>query len=152
MCIDKGDTFNIKRRKVFKDFENRENPNYKPAYPDTPFPNKPSAINPRYADELSRRGLSRLDVRIKAIGVFDTVGEAEIIALNHVHDLTTTYLGSLGIPRIPWLEKLRLQTRSTKEYLFYDTSLNDKIENAFQALALDEVSQPLPRIHKPSDH
>ena len=47
--------------------------------------------------------------------------------------------GSLGIPRIPWLERLRLQTRSTKEYLFYDTSLNDRIENAFQALALDEV-------------
>jgi len=51
------------------------------------------------------------------------------------------HLGSLGIPRIPWLEKLHLQTRSTKEYLFYDTSLNEKIENAFQALALDEVIQ-----------
>lgn len=47
-------------------------------------------------------------------------------------------LGSLGIPRISWLENLHLQTRSTKEYLFYDTSLNNKIEYAFQALALDE--------------
>ncbi|KAL6720695.1 hypothetical protein ACLMJK_002620 [Lecanora helva] len=104
---------------VFKDFENRENPNYKPANPDVPFPDKPSAASPKYTEELSRRGLSRIHVSVKAVGVFDTVG-------------------SLGIPRIPWLEKLHLQTRSTKEYLFYDTSLNDRIENAFQALALDE--------------
>ena len=46
--------------------------------------------------------------------------------------------GSLGIPRIPWLERLRLQTRSTKEYTFYDTKLNDHVVHAFQALALDE--------------
>ena len=45
-------------------------------------------------------------------------------------------LGSLGIPRIPWLERLHLQSRSTKEYLFYDTNLNNHIEYAFQALAL----------------
>ena len=37
-----------------------------------------------------------------------------------------------------WLENLRLQTRSTKEYTFYDTKLNDHVLNAFQALALDE--------------
>ena len=48
------------------------------------------------------------------------------------------FIGSLGIPRIGWLEKLKLQTKSTKEYLFYDTSLGNCIENAFQALALDE--------------
>lgn len=47
-------------------------------------------------------------------------------------------VGSLGIPRIPWLETLRLQTRSTREYLFYDTKLNNHIVNAYQALALDE--------------
>jgi len=104
---------------VFKDFENRENPNYKPAYPNTPIFEKPSALDPRYRNELVRKGLSRLSIAIKAIGVFDTVG-------------------SLGIPRIEWLERLHLQTKSTKEYLFYDTALNDHIENAFQALALDE--------------
>ena len=60
---------------VFKDFENRENPNYKPSYPDSPFPNKPSAADPRYMQELSRLGLSRTNVRIKVIGVFDTVGK-----------------------------------------------------------------------------
>lgn len=104
---------------VFKDFENRENPNYQPATPDSPFPNKPSASDPRYEEELEKRDLTRLDIEIKVVGVFDTVG-------------------SLGIPRIPWLERLHLQTRSTKEYLFYDTNLNNRIQNAFQALALDE--------------
>lgn len=104
---------------VFKDFENRENPNYQPATPDSPFPNKPSALDPRYEEELEKRDLTRLDIEIKVVGVFDTVG-------------------SLGIPRIPWLERLHLQTRSTKEYLFYDTNLNNRIQNAFQALALDE--------------
>lgn len=47
-------------------------------------------------------------------------------------------LGSLGIPRVGWLEKIGLHSRSTKEYLFYDTSLSNCIENAFHALALDE--------------
>lgn len=104
---------------VFKDFENRENPNYRPSDPDSPFPNKPSASDPRYEEELEKRDLTRLDIDIKVVGVWDTVG-------------------SLGIPRIEWLERLHLQTRSTKQYLFYDTNLNNNIENAFQALALDE--------------
>ena len=55
--------------------------------------------------------------------------------------LIRSVLGSLGIPRVEWLEKLRLQTKSTKEYLFYDTSLNNHIENAFQALALVRVAE-----------
>lgn len=104
---------------IFKDVENARNPNYRPKNPDVPFRNKPSADSPKYKKELKRRGLSRLNVPIKVVGVWDTVG-------------------SLGIPRIPWLESLHLQTRSTKEYLFYDTKLNNHILNAFQALALDE--------------
>jgi hypothetical protein len=47
-------------------------------------------------------------------------------------------VGSLGIPRIPILERLRLQSRKLKEYCFYDTSLDPSVENGFQALALDE--------------
>ena len=46
--------------------------------------------------------------------------------------------GSLGIPRIGFLEKMGLLPRETKEFLFFDTSLSNCIENAFQALALDE--------------
>ena len=78
---------------VFKDFENRENPRYRPAYPDQPIPDKPSASSPAYTRELAKvraiyllalchvrltfweRGLSRIDVPIKVVGVFDTVGK-----------------------------------------------------------------------------
>ncbi|KAL9101545.1 MAG: hypothetical protein Q9163_003200 [Psora crenata] len=104
---------------VFSDWLHRLDPGYVAANPNLPFPNKPSASDPRYKKLLRKNHLSRLDVPIKVVGVWDTVG-------------------SLGIPRIGWLETLRLQTRSTREYLFYDTKLNDNIVNAFQALALDE--------------
>jgi hypothetical protein len=46
--------------------------------------------------------------------------------------------GSLGIPRVTWLEKLGLQAKSMKELTFGDTIVSDCVENAFQALALDE--------------
>ncbi len=49
-----------------------------------------------------------------------------------------TYLGSLGIPRVPLLEKVGLQEMGMRQYQFFDTSLEDCVENAFQALALDE--------------
>ena len=39
---------------VFLDFENRSNSRYRPAYRNIPFPNKPSASDPLYADELER--------------------------------------------------------------------------------------------------
>ena len=77
---------------VFKDFENRDNPNYESTYPNLPFPNKPSAKDPFYQRELQRvyrsssgsaiiytdygkRKLSRLNVPIKAVAVWDTVGK-----------------------------------------------------------------------------
>ncbi|MCJ1378912.1 hypothetical protein MMC17_002011 [Xylographa soralifera] len=104
---------------IFKDFENRADPNYESSYPNVPFQNKPSNSNPQYRKELQRRKLSILNVPIKAVAVWETVG-------------------SLGIPRIPWLEGIGLQSRAMKEYRFFDTSLSNCIENAFQALALDE--------------
>ncbi|MCJ1420658.1 hypothetical protein MMC32_007017 [Xylographa parallela] len=104
---------------IFKDFENRADPGYESSYPNVPFPNKPSSSNPQYRKELQRRKLSLLNVPIKAVAVWETVG-------------------SLGIPRVPWLEGLGLQSRAMKEYRFFDTSLSNCIENAFQALALDE--------------
>ena len=39
---------------VFLDFENRLNPRYRPAYRNIPFPNKPSASDPLYREELER--------------------------------------------------------------------------------------------------
>ncbi|KAI4251938.1 MAG: hypothetical protein LQ352_004565 [Teloschistes flavicans] len=104
---------------VFKDFQHRRDPNYQPANPNIPFPRKPSASDPAYAQTMEREGLTRLGIKVKVVAVFDTVG-------------------SLGIPRIGWLERLSIQSRGTKEFLFYDTSLDNHIENAYQALALDE--------------
>ncbi|OCK80044.1 hypothetical protein K432DRAFT_416937 [Lepidopterella palustris CBS 459.81] len=104
---------------VFTDVQHRRDANYRPKNPNVPFPHKMSASDPRYREELARRHLSRLDIPIKAIGVWDTVG-------------------SLGTPRIGWLTKVGLQTDESKEMAFYDTKLSNCIDNAFQALALDE--------------
>ena len=49
--------------------------------------------------------------------------------------------GSLGIPRIGFLGLLG-PARSTKEYCFDSTIVDPHIENAFQALALDEHREP----------
>lgn len=104
---------------IFRDTQHKHDPDYEPKHPDIPFKNKPSFSNPDYIAELQKRRLTRLYVPIKVVGVFDTVG-------------------ALGTPKIGWLSRLGLQSKSMKELAFYDTSLSDCIENAFQALALDE--------------
>ncbi|KAI5201138.1 hypothetical protein E4T39_05346 [Aureobasidium subglaciale] len=104
---------------IFRDVQHRHDPDYKPKHPNKPFKNRPSAMDPRYGHELERRGLTRLGVPIKVVGVWDTVG-------------------SLGTPRIGWLEKLGIQSSASKRMSFYDTRLCDCVEYAFQALALDE--------------
>ncbi|KAF1836948.1 hypothetical protein BDW02DRAFT_577534 [Decorospora gaudefroyi] len=104
---------------VYEDVKNRRNPDYRPKHDDMPFPRKPSADDPRYAEELERRGLTRLDIPIKVIAVWDTVG-------------------SLGIPRIGILQRAGLQSAQSKATTFHDTKLSNCVENAFQALALDE--------------
>ena len=92
---------------IFKDFENRWNPNYRPVKPDIPFPNKPSAKEPIYSEELERvwnvpssnrhsltqfqRMLSRLPVNIKAIGVWDTVGKTRAVPIEVGHLARLTY-------------------------------------------------------------
>lgn len=104
---------------IFRDVQHEHDAHYKPKHPDVPFPDKPSAADPAYRRELQRRGLTQLGVSIKVIGVWETVG-------------------SLGTPRIGWLEKIGIQSTATKRMSFYDTSLSDCVEYAFQALALDE--------------
>ncbi|KAK5037116.1 hypothetical protein LTR13_004921 [Exophiala sideris] len=107
---------------IFDDWEHRADDRYVSKFPDTPFPNK-GPFDAHYAHELVRRGMTTLEVPIKAICCWDTVG-------------------SLGIPRVGWLENLGLQSRGMHQYEFYDTKLNPKVENAFQALALDERRGP----------
>ena len=47
----------------------------------------------------------------------------------------------MGIPNVSLLAKAGLP-HSTREFRFYDTALSDRIEHAFQALALDEHRVP----------
>lgn len=107
---------------IFEDWEHRVDERYVSKFPDTPFPDK-GPFDKGYVHELVRRGLTTVNVPIKAICCWDTVG-------------------SLGIPRVGWLESLGLQARGMHTYEFYDTRLNPCVENAFQALALDERRGP----------
>ncbi|KAL3417643.1 peptidoglycan binding domain containing protein [Phlyctema vagabunda] len=61
----------------------------------------------------------REDVSVKAIGVWDTVA-------------------ALGMPS----ERKKLSNKYKKQYLFHKTNIHPRIENAFQALALDERRSP----------
>jgi uncharacterized protein (DUF2235 family) len=115
---------------IFKDYENANVPGWKSPFPNRPFKGKPSMGDPagkkRYQEMLVEKGMTRLNVPIKAVAVWDTVG-------------------SLGIPTVSWIDKLHLPFPSNKELLFYDTKLdNMNIENAFQALALDEMRWSFP--------
>ncbi|KAK6540546.1 hypothetical protein TWF694_009337 [Orbilia ellipsospora] len=104
---------------IMKDYQNRYVKGYKSPQPDCPFPNKPSAADPEYLEQLYRYGMTIPNVGIKAIGVWDTVG-------------------SLGIPKIQWLQSMGIQSHKMDEMKFYDTSLHPRVEYAFQVLALDE--------------
>ncbi|KAI1096340.1 hypothetical protein F5B19DRAFT_435976 [Rostrohypoxylon terebratum] len=120
---------------VFKDMQNWMNPDYKDQFPQLPFPSKPKGEHAadEYRKLLVEMGYTRVNqkegkgdlIRIKAIGVWDTVG-------------------ALGIPQgrpREILVRLGVNMRS-QEYRFYDTRLSPKIEHAFHALALDETRGP----------
>ncbi|KAL8705142.1 MAG: hypothetical protein Q9201_001745 [Fulgogasparrea decipioides] len=111
---------------VFKDWEHQADSKYESRWPDRPFPNKPSVTDPAYGEELQRQGLTRLNITIRAIGVWDTVG-------------------ALGIPDIGLIQ------RKHTAYSFVDTKVSPNVEHAFQALALDEYRKPFsPTLwHKP---
>ncbi|KAK6338150.1 hypothetical protein TWF696_001621 [Orbilia brochopaga] len=108
---------------IMKDYQHRYDKGYRSPQPNCPFPNKSSAADPEYINQLYRLGMTIPDVTVKAIAVWDTVG-------------------ALGIPKIGWLQKLGLQSRKMDEMMFYDTSLNPHVEYAFQVLALDERRSP----------
>ncbi|EME45077.1 hypothetical protein DOTSEDRAFT_170246 [Dothistroma septosporum NZE10] len=112
---------------IFEDWEHAGNDGYKTllAKDDTAFAVKASMADPKayvmeYRNGLLQRGYTRDEtIPIKAIGVWDTVG-------------------SLGIPVNPLLQRLGFPT-VLREYRFYNTDLGNNVENAFQALALDEA-------------
>lgn len=112
---------------VFEDWEHAGNDGYKTllAKDDTAFAVKSSMADPKayvleYRQGLLQRGYTRDEtIPIKAIGVWDTVG-------------------SLGIPVNPLLQRIGFPT-VLREYRLYNTDLGTNVENAFQALALDEA-------------
>lgn len=90
----------------------------------------------KYLDEyrclLLSLGLTR-EAKINAIGVFDTVG-------------------ALGIPVTPFFQKLGLPT-FLHSYKWTDTTLDNHVKHAFQALALDEKRSPFyPSIWEKSEN
>ncbi|KAB8356667.1 hypothetical protein FH972_024244 [Carpinus fangiana] len=109
---------------IYKDWAHRNTRSYRSPQPDLPFRNKPSMRDPMYVKRLEEKRLTTLGVRIRAIAVWDTVG-------------------SLGVPRVSWLGRFGKRTlEDQNEYAFYDTTLDDCVDNAFQALALDERRAP----------
>jgi hypothetical protein len=82
---------------IFKDMQNWENENYHDEFPTVPFADKPKGPNAadEYRNRLEKIGYTRVKqkngelIKIRAVCVWDTVG-------------------SLGIPKVSWLPKLRL--------------------------------------------
>ncbi|PTD09851.1 hypothetical protein FCULG_00008025 [Fusarium culmorum] len=96
---------------IFKDMQHWMDDDYEDPFPNIPFPDKPKGKDAadKYRARLEQLGYTRVRreqgdeiITIRAVCVWDTVG-------------------SLGIPKIAWL---------------------DKLEHAFQALALDETRPP----------
>ncbi|KAK0623054.1 hypothetical protein B0T14DRAFT_161700 [Immersiella caudata] len=117
---------------IYKDMQNWQTSDYEDPFPGVPFDIKPRGITAKavYRQMLADRGLTRLYqgvnkdklIKIRAVAVFDTVG-------------------SLGVPNVSLLSKLGLH-QSTKEFRFFDTDISNRVEYAFQALALDEHRLP----------
>lgn len=80
---------------IFRDMQHWGDDDYDDPFPDVPFPRKPRTEEP-YRERLERDGLTRVRQRngelisIKAVCVWDTVG-------------------SLGIPRVAWLDTFGLK-------------------------------------------
>ncbi|GAB7366492.1 hypothetical protein MBLNU230_g8285t1 [Neophaeotheca triangularis] len=128
---------------IFTDWENAGSSNYTPTFfdsyfshpeeympekvkPDSKLASDPSRIN-EYMDEYRRLLLDlslTQEANVKIIGVWDTVG-------------------ALGIPVNPLLQRLLpFLPAFVREYSWFDTALDNHIEHAFQALALDERRFP----------
>ncbi|KAK4190350.1 hypothetical protein QBC35DRAFT_461086 [Podospora australis] len=101
-------------------------------FPDAPFAETPKGVTAaeEYRKLLAEKGLTRIHdddrkiIKVRAVAVWDTVG-------------------SLGIPSVSLSAQFGLPNH-TKELRFYDTNLSNRIEYAFQALALDEHRPPFP--------
>lgn len=109
---------------VFKDWENQMNPSYKATYGTPSWPTtRPKFWDPSYVPQLEKAGLTRPKIPVKAIGIWDTCG-------------------SLGIPEMTIFGFIKLFSQERTEYSFINTEVPSNVENAYQALALDERRKP----------
>lgn len=100
---------------VFEDWEFQQKKDFQSKWPNLPFVgHKPPVTDPHYQRQLIEKGLTRPNIKVKCVAVWDTVG-------------------GLGIPLLGLLP----QPPST-DFAFVDTRVESNIEYAFQALALDE--------------
>lgn len=109
---------------IFRDWENQATPGYKSAYDSSVWPlaTRPPFPDPAYLQGLVRGDLTRPNIPIKAVAVWDTVG-------------------ALGVPNIKILG-IPVYTAARREYSFVNTQVASNVENAYQALALDECRDP----------
>lgn len=98
---------------ICDDWEHQNIQGWKSTSPE-PWPNRPNFGDPAYHDMLHKLQLTRRNIPVKCVAVWDTVG-------------------ALGIPSLAIFPPSR-----TKEFAFVDTKALDNIEYAFQALGLDE--------------
>lgn len=99
---------------LIDDWEYQGDPNYQSRSPDQPWKNRGDFTSEHYQMNLRQRQLTRFDIKIKCVGVWDTVG-------------------ALGVPRIA-IFPLAEQT----QFSFIDTKVLPFVEYAFHALAMDE--------------
>ncbi|KAM3423999.1 hypothetical protein BST61_g1391 [Cercospora zeina] len=105
---------------IFKDWENQNSASYVSGYESAAWPiaGRPKFGDKAYNEQLVGKKLTRPNVPIKAIAVFDTVG-------------------TLGVPDVrPF--GISLDNSAKTEYSFVNTQVAPNVENAYQALALDE--------------
>ncbi|KAJ9605793.1 hypothetical protein H2200_009642 [Cladophialophora chaetospira] len=99
---------------VFEDWEFQNKQDFRTKWPDLPFKGHRPPVDPDYQKKLVETGLTRPNIKIKCVAVWDTVG-------------------GLGIPMIGLLPQ-----PPSRDFAFVDTRVENNIEYAFQALALDE--------------
>ena len=99
---------------IFEDWRYQLKTGWTTRFPDEPWPHRPALDTSEYRRKLLDLELTRPDILVKCVAVWDTVG-------------------ALGIPVIAFLPQPPM-----KDFSFVDTKVKRNIEYAFQALALDE--------------
>ncbi|KAK5664138.1 hypothetical protein OQA88_353 [Cercophora sp. LCS_1] len=97
---------------IYKDMQNWRTVDYEDPFPNIPFPDKPRGENA--PDQYRQRLLDKRLTRVNETGGKGKMIKVKAVGLN----------------------------QSTKEFRFFNTTISDRVEYAFQALALDEHRLP----------